>query len=138
MFLIGCNFAFCRELYNEVGPFNEEIGPGTIFKGGEDIEWGYRVFSAKNSLLITPELKLVHAAWRNNEELIQQMSNYGIAMAEVLKNIKQKSKCDFIYYLIRLELWLFFNIVVSKLKRQEIESTMYRSYRNQFKSTYNR
>lgn len=136
LFLIGCNFAFSRDLYGIVGPFNENLGPGTQNKGGEDIEWGYRVFALQNPLLICPELKLVHQAWRNNSDIIIQMCSYGKAMAAVLKILKQKSIVDYTYYYIHLSFKMISNIVIAFISGSPKEMKAHLSYRDSFVTAY--
>lgn len=136
LFLIGCNFAFSRDLYGIVGPFNEDLGPGTHNKGGEDIEWGYRVFALQNPLLICPDLRLVHQAWRNNSDIIIQMSNYGKAMAAVLKTIGQKSIVDYSYYYIHLSIRMISDIVIAFISGSQKEIMAYLSYRNSFVNAF--
>lgn len=136
LFLIGCNFAFSKSLYDRVGPFNEQLGPGTPNKGGEDIEWGHRVLYDKNPLLICPDLKLIHQAWRTQKDVISQMSNYGIAMAAVLKILKSRCYIDFIFYYIKVLFWLDLEIVGAIILRRKQIVDSHRAYRNNFKTSY--
>lgn len=135
LFLIGCNFAFSKTLYNRVGVFNEKLGPGTKNKGGEDIEWGYRVFYKKMSLLICPDLRLIHYSWRTQDDVVKQMHNYGIAMSAVLKIIQQRSFLDFVYYYFKILIWLNYNIFMAFFDKK-ININTHKAYKNSFKKSY--
>lgn len=101
LFKIGCNFAFRRQVFQRVGLFNESFGPGSTYKAGMDLEWGYRVFKNGYKLLLNPELGLSHISWRKREDLRKQTIDYGNAFGKFLKNIRKENYIDFCAYYFR-------------------------------------
>jgi glycosyltransferase involved in cell wall biosynthesis len=57
---IGGNFGFRRSVIEQVGLFDENLGPGTPFPSGEDTDYKFR-FEAKGiKMLSTPRLVVYH------------------------------------------------------------------------------
>jgi hypothetical protein len=111
--LSGCNFGFDREVYDEVGPFNERLGPGSPFKSSDDNEWQYRFSSSGIRLVYEPEAVVVHRSWRNAEEDASLLGDYGYAAGAFFKAIYENSKLDFFCHGIGLWWWLLKNIFFS-------------------------
>ena len=90
IFKIGCNFIFSKSIIEKVGLFDDSFGPGAIFRGAHDTEWGYRVLRAGFIVLFEPNIKLIHQSWRNKEEDLKQMTGYGFAAGAFLAKAKKK------------------------------------------------
>lgn len=63
--LLTGNMAIHRSAFDEVGPFDERLGPGSRFPGAEDNDLGYRLLEAGFVIKFRPEAALIHRAWRD-------------------------------------------------------------------------
>jgi GT2 family glycosyltransferase len=77
--LYPLNMAMYRSALEEIGPFDERLGPGTPFPGGEDNDLGYRLLEAGYRIHYLPEAMLYHRAWRGEDERLRLRWNYGRA-----------------------------------------------------------
>jgi GT2 family glycosyltransferase len=59
-FLHGCNMAVSRAVFDEVGLFDEEFGPGGPFRAAEDTELVYRAHKSGIPVLYTPDMVVHH------------------------------------------------------------------------------
>jgi len=62
---ISVNASFRRELYQRVGGFDEEMGPGTTLIAGEDLDLLYRVLKAGGKIVYEPAAIVFHDQWRS-------------------------------------------------------------------------
>jgi GT2 family glycosyltransferase len=72
---ISANMAFRRTAFEEIGGFDEMLGPGAYFVAMEDQEATYRVLRAGYSLLHVPEANVVHHGlrdWASGSRLIRR------------------------------------------------------------------
>lgn len=76
--LYPLNMAMSRQAFDEVGPFDERLGPGTPFPGAEDSDFGYRLLSAGYRIVYTPDAALFHRAWRPRPAYIPLRWAYGV------------------------------------------------------------
>ena len=111
--LSGCNFGFHRTTYKTVGLFNENFGPGSIFKSADDNEWSYRALYLGLKLVYTPDIIVIHRSWRDSQEDIRLMKNYGYATGAFFRLILKNSKSDFLYHGYQLWQWLLKTILYS-------------------------
>jgi GT2 family glycosyltransferase len=56
----GGNIALTKELYEDVGPFDEELGRGATFPVGEDVDYAARVISRGHLGMLSPRLVIYH------------------------------------------------------------------------------
>lgn len=77
--LYPLNMAMYRSALEEIGPFDERLGPGTPFPGGEDNDLGYRLLEAGYRIHYLPDAVLYHRAWRRGDERRHLRWNYGRA-----------------------------------------------------------
>ena len=63
--LLVISAALYRSAFKDVGMFDERIGAGTRFGGGEDSDLGFRLLEAGYRIVYVPEAELVHRAWRS-------------------------------------------------------------------------
>lgn len=66
----GCNMAYKRSVFHEIGMFKEWLGLGSIGKSAEDAEFCLRSLIFGKSLAIDNEVKIFHNKWVHNKELI--------------------------------------------------------------------
>lgn len=64
--LFSLNMAMRKNAIEHVGLFDERLGPGTRFPGGEDNDFGLRLLEANYRILYVPEAALYHRAWRTS------------------------------------------------------------------------
>jgi len=76
--LIHPNVAIPRELFDEIGAFDERLGVGTDLPGGEDNDFGYRLMRAGWRIAYRPEPTVEHAAWRSVAERAALKRAYGL------------------------------------------------------------
>lgn len=122
--LSGCNFGFPKAIYKRVGLFNENFGPGSVFKSSDDNEWAYRALNLGFQIVYEPKAVVIHRSWRNNEEDIRLLKDYGYAAGAFFKLIFKNSKLDFLYHGIQLWWWLLKTILFS-FNIHEIVSHIY-------------
>lgn len=111
--LSGCNFGFHKTIYERVGLFNENLGPGSAFKSSDDNEWSYRALNLGFQIVYVPKAVVTHRSWRNAKEDIRLLKDYGYAAGAFFKSIFRTSKLDFLYHGIQLWWWLLKTILFS-------------------------
>jgi glycosyltransferase involved in cell wall biosynthesis/GT2 family glycosyltransferase len=65
---VGGNMFVRRNVFDELGPFDEDLGPGGPFHNGEDYELTYRVLKGGLSVIQSPEGTVVHHGARPWED----------------------------------------------------------------------
>ena len=83
----GNNMAFRREALMEIGGFDEELGPGTPTRGGEDLDLIRRALLAGFAVAYRPDVLVVHRHRSSLSELRSQMYGYGVGMSSVLTKL---------------------------------------------------
>jgi GT2 family glycosyltransferase len=78
VFGMSANFAARRRLFDEIGCFDEALGVGGPLRAGEDFDLSYRAFRAGATILLRPEITLLHDGGREPEEWPSLFQNYGI------------------------------------------------------------
>lgn len=73
------NMALHRLAVDEVGPFDERLGPGTrrFPGGGEDNDFCYRLLEAGFIIVYEPAALLYHRAWRPETDFLRLRWEYG-------------------------------------------------------------
>jgi GT2 family glycosyltransferase len=77
--LFAQNMALYRSAFDEIGPFDERLGPGTDYPGAEDSDWGFRALRQGYSIIYQPAAVVTHRAWRAPEDFIKFRWGYGVA-----------------------------------------------------------
>jgi O-antigen biosynthesis protein len=75
--LFPMNMAMYRSAVDEVGGFDERLGPGTSFPAAEDNDFGFRLLEAGYRICYVPEATLYHCAWRKAQDYLPLRWNYG-------------------------------------------------------------
>lgn len=73
----GANFATTRTVVDSVGGFDAHLGAGTASKGGEDIDFFYRVIARGGHLVYEPSALVWHRHRETVEALKSQALGYG-------------------------------------------------------------
>jgi GT2 family glycosyltransferase len=71
------NFALHASTFEDVGPFDSRIGPGTRFPSSEDNDYGYRLLLAGYAILFEPAAVVHHRAWRISDNYVAVRYAYG-------------------------------------------------------------
>jgi len=59
-FLVGGSMAIRRDLFTSLGGFEEELGPGALGPGGEDLLLTYRVQAAQERICLIADVEVLH------------------------------------------------------------------------------
>lgn len=75
--LYPMNMAMYRATITEIGHFDERLGAGGPFRGGEDNDYGYRLLEAGYRIHYVPDAVLYHRAWRTARDYLPLRWAYG-------------------------------------------------------------
>jgi GT2 family glycosyltransferase len=76
--LYPLNMAMHRSTIEEIGAFDEMLGPGTPFPSAEDNDLGFRLLEAGYLIYYEPQATLYHRAWRPKDDYLRLRWDYGI------------------------------------------------------------
>ena len=71
------NMAMYRSAPDEVGPFDERLGPGSSFPSAEDNDFALRLLEEGYRILYVPQAVVYHRAWRTGRDYLPLRWNYG-------------------------------------------------------------
>lgn len=80
----GGNFFIRRTVLEQVGLFDESLGPGSSFRSAEDADLVYRVLKAGGTIQYHPGVQIVHRIWRSEEEDMEKRYGYGLGVGAFL------------------------------------------------------
>ncbi len=80
----GANFAMRREVFAELGGFDERLGPGTSTRAGEDIDLLMRTVLGGHVLAYEPQALVLHHHRATDSELRSTVFGYGLGLGSVL------------------------------------------------------
>lgn len=80
----GANMAFRLEAVRALGGFDEDLGPGTRARGGEDIDLFVRALRAGGDLVYDPGALAWHIHRSQPADLEKQMFGYGVGLTAYL------------------------------------------------------
>ena len=72
------NMGAYRSVFDQVGLFDERLGPGTSFPAAEDNDLGYRLLEQGFCICYQPEAVVYHRAWRSERENLVLKWRYGV------------------------------------------------------------
>ena len=72
------NMGIYRSVFDQVGLFDERLGPGTNFPAAEDNDLGFRLLEQGFSIRYVPEAVVYHRAWRSEREILVLKWRYGV------------------------------------------------------------
>lgn len=76
-FILGCNMALRRIVFDKLGPFDERFGAGAIFKSGEDTDYILRAYFNDIPVEYVPDMVVYHFHGRRKpQQLITLLSGY--------------------------------------------------------------
>jgi glycosyltransferase involved in cell wall biosynthesis len=71
--IIGCNMAFVRSIFDEVGMFDADFGTGARFASAEDSDFLYRAYKKGLKIIYSPDVLVYHNHGRRNDERIKAL-----------------------------------------------------------------
>jgi GT2 family glycosyltransferase len=77
--LYALNMAMYRSAFDEIGPFDERLGPGTAFPASEDSDFAYRALQLGYAIAYEPRAVVHHRAWRGGEVYARFRFGYGLS-----------------------------------------------------------
>lgn len=75
--LYPLSMAIYRSAIDEVGGFDERLGPGTPFPAAEDNDVGFRLLETGYRIVYVPQAILYHRAWRAKQDYLPLQWRYG-------------------------------------------------------------
>jgi GT2 family glycosyltransferase len=75
--LPSCHMALYRSAFDQVGGFDERLGPGAPFPSADDNDFGFRLLEAGYRIVYAPEAVLYHRAWRSERDYLRMRWIYG-------------------------------------------------------------
>jgi GT2 family glycosyltransferase len=75
--LYPLNMALYRSAFDDIGCFDERLGPGTPFPAAEDNDLGLRLLRAGYQIRYVPEPIVYHRDWRSEDQLWSLRWSYG-------------------------------------------------------------
>ncbi len=78
VFGMGANFAGRRRLFALIGGFDEMLGSGGPLHASEDFDMAYRTYLAGRTILLRPEVKVIHYGTRTAQDWPATLRAYGI------------------------------------------------------------
>jgi glycosyltransferase involved in cell wall biosynthesis len=69
--IIGCNMAFARSVFDEIGGFDTDFGAGARFASTEDIDFIYRAYKKGLKVVYSPDVLVYHNHGRRSDEQIK-------------------------------------------------------------------
>lgn len=73
------NIALWRREHLAMGGYDERLGPGTAFPGGEDQDYSVRLLDAGLVVHYVPAARVRHRAWRDRSDYLPLRWAYGLA-----------------------------------------------------------
>jgi len=89
----GANMAWRRGLLEELGGFDEQMGPGTSLLAAEDKDAFYRALIAGARGLLEPAALAYHLQWRTLGEQLHAYFAYGVGDAALERKLSMMARC---------------------------------------------
>jgi GT2 family glycosyltransferase len=99
---MGANMAARREVYERVGPFDENIGPGTALPASDDFDFCYQAWRAGFLILLSPAPKIWHDGFRSGEALTKLVEGYRLSGSAVCMKHIRKGEISALFLLLAM------------------------------------
>jgi len=80
---MGANMAIRRRLFEKIGYFDEFLGPGSFFCGGDEWDFSYRALKNGSKVAHSSSIKVKHFGRRDSSQWGELLKGYRIADAAV-------------------------------------------------------
>ena len=98
----GANMAVRRSVFEEIGPFDEALSPGTHSRAGEEIDLYFRLLRKDRTVLYNPRAIVWHDHREQLADLERLLVNYGVsAGATAMRWLLRERQPRAVYYLWR-------------------------------------
>ena len=74
----GANMAWRKRALEELGGFDEGLGPGTVLRAAEDVDAFWRVLKHGGSGVFEPRATVAHRQWRSRSHQLRVCFGYGV------------------------------------------------------------
>jgi glycosyltransferase involved in cell wall biosynthesis len=71
--IIGCNMAFVRPVFDEIGMFDTDFGAGSRLASSEDIDFLYRAYKKGLKIIYSPDVLVYHNHGRRSDKQIKAL-----------------------------------------------------------------
>jgi glycosyltransferase involved in cell wall biosynthesis len=85
----GANMAWRRDALEDIGGFDESLGPGATFAAGEDKDAFWRALRKGHRGLFDPGAVVLHPQWRTRWESIRTYYGYGVGSGALAVKISR-------------------------------------------------
>jgi GT2 family glycosyltransferase len=83
----GASAAFRADVLHALGGFDPSLGPGTVARGGEDLDLFLRVVLSGHRLVYEPSAVAWHRHRREYPELRRQIHDYGVGLTALITKL---------------------------------------------------
>lgn len=80
VFGMGANFAIRRAVLQDLGGFDEVLGGGGPLQSAQDFDLTYRAFRRGHTILLAPEVVVLHYGFRTHRDWPRVVRSYGIGI----------------------------------------------------------
>jgi glycosyltransferase involved in cell wall biosynthesis len=74
----GANVSYRRQVFGQIGCFDEMLGPGAPLKNCDDADMAYRALKRGLKIIYSPKVLNYHRQWRNQEKITEVEQDYAI------------------------------------------------------------
>jgi glycosyltransferase involved in cell wall biosynthesis len=134
---MAANMAMRKSAWQQNGPFDEHLGPGGSFPGGEEFDWLYRAVGKGIEVRLDPAHAIEHRAFRTKEEWTKVMLAYGTGDAACFMKHLRCGDLSILPTLIGQPLQYFKRMVARMLRRVDHSEQFYlRGYLRGLRATW--
>jgi O-antigen biosynthesis protein len=88
----GANLTVRRDALEAVGGYDESLGPGAVWRAGEDLDLIDRLLAAGYCGRYEPSVRAVHLQWRRRSDLLRVEWNYGVGQGARLTRLHARDR----------------------------------------------
>jgi glycosyltransferase involved in cell wall biosynthesis len=88
----GANFTVRRDALEAVGGYDESLGPGAVWRAGEDLDLIDRLVAAGYCGRYEPSVRAAHVQWRRRTDLLRVEWNYGVGQGARLTRLHDRDR----------------------------------------------
>ena len=119
----GANVSYRREVFGQIGCFDEMLGPGAPLKNCDDADMAYRALKRGLKVIYSPKVLNYHRQWRNQEKITEVEQDYAIGTGALyIKHLRCGDP-----YIFKLMIDKIALMLTAGLRRYRIRSSSVRS-----------
>ncbi len=120
IFGMGACFAARRQLFNDIGGFDEVLGGGGPLRSSQDFDLQYRVYKAGLVTLLAPDVKVDHYGLRTRADWPKTLVAYGVGDGGFYM---KHARCGDLF-----AAWLIIGRLANQTPRQLVKAALRRPY----------